>query len=495
MNFTHFINVDLARVYNSSKKKDAKLIATLAWGDAIEVVKQTAGYLEIRLRRDSKSVAGFLVGPSAILQRVVAPLDSNPVLKVDFVDVQQGDGAVIETPGGKLVLVDGGDNQMFARYLAGRFGGTTAKHPKEVSCIVVTHGDADHFSGLIEIHKTEKDRDLDEWKRIFLAPERIYHNGLVKRPSKKGKKDRKETEMFGGTKEINGSLYVTELVDDLTGVDSGAMNKFFVQWKKAISAYKKRNPNLVIQRLDRDSPGNPFGFLDNGIRVELLGPLVYSDNGKPALKFLRTPPKQEGTSQHGLGSSGSYSASHTVNGHSIVFKLVYGAVRFLFSGDLNEEAEDYLVKENSNNPGVLMSEVFKVPHHGSADFSNPFIAAVNPVVSVVSSGDESAAKEYIHPRATLMGALGRHSRIDRPLIFVTELVAFFKKEGEAIVETKEGPRKIFSFSRSAYGIVKMRTDGKRLLVYTNTGKDDRKEAYAYNFTDPTHPTRDEVVIV
>ncbi len=48
---------------------------------------------------------------------------------------------------------------------------------------------------------------------------------------------------------------------------------------------------------------------------------------------------------------------------------------------------------------------------------------------MVSSGDESARKEYIHPRATLIGALGKHSRVDEPLIFVTELVAFFETEG------------------------------------------------------------------
>ncbi len=51
------------------------------------------------------------------------------------------------------------------------------------------------------------------------------------------------------------------------------------------------------------------------------------------------------------------------------------------------------------------------------------------MVSVVSSGDENASKEYIHPSAALIGALGKHSRIAEPLIFVTELVAFFQTEG------------------------------------------------------------------
>ena len=52
---------------------------------------------------------------------IVIPKQDNQVLKVNFVDVQQGDGAVIESPDGKIILVDGGDNQLFARYLAARF--------------------------------------------------------------------------------------------------------------------------------------------------------------------------------------------------------------------------------------------------------------------------------------------------------------------------------------------------------------------------------------
>jgi hypothetical protein len=51
------------------------------------------------------------------------------------------------------------------------------------------------------------------------------------------------------------------------------------------------------------------------------------------------------------------------------------------------------------------------------------VQAVSPVVSVVSSGDENARKDYIHPRATLVGALGKWSRVPEPLVFVTELVA------------------------------------------------------------------------
>ena len=36
------------------------------------------------------------------------------------------------------------------------------------------------------------------------------------------------------------------------------------------------------------------------------------------------------------------------------------------------------------------------------------------------------------------------------------------------------------FSRAAFGLVKTRTNGKRLLVYTNSANLKMKEAYAYD---------------
>ena len=110
--------------------------------------------------------------------------------------------------------------------------------------------------------------------------------------------------------------------------------------------------------------------------------------------------------------------------------LKFGKWQMLFAGDLNTQAEQSLTADHAAGRINLRSEVFKVPHHGSAEFQGDFLGAVNPVVSVVSSGDESARKEYMHPRATLMSALGRFGRDGaEPVVFVTELVAFFEVVG------------------------------------------------------------------
>jgi hypothetical protein len=81
-------------------------------------------------------------------------------------------------------------------------------------------------------------------------------------------------------------------------------------------------------------------------------------------------------------------------------------------------------------------------------------------------------------------------------VLVTEMVAFLKTEGWAIRVGDKKLEQFFSFSRSAYGIVHVRTDGERVLVFTHTGKRDLKEAYAFTIADiDAEPVRDEVEIV
>lgn len=488
----YVVNVDLADVWANANRKD--LIRTLSWGDEVIVKDQTASAVEISLtvfrEQDDGSIlpettSGYIApkrNSGIRAEDTVLPRNRNRVLKIDFVDVQQGDGSVVESPSGKVMLIDGGDNQLFARYLAGRFRGTSAARPQPVECILVTHGDADHFVGLPEILESEVHGE--KRKRLFIAPKRVYHNGIVKRPESVPEKER-----LGPTKKVGKDVFLVGLEEDLLAVPDNEMNQPFRKWKTTLETYSARNA-IAFRRLQFGSE-EAFDFLaDDEIEVEVLGPLVQEIGGRPALKFLRKPPAGPRVGHEVFDTvdpaTGGLSASHTINGHSIVFRLTYGGFSYLFSGDLNDEAGRFLAREHNRGALNLKAEVFKVPHHGSADFSGAFIQAVAPIVSVVSSGDESARKEYIHPRATLMGALGRSSRVSEPLIFVTELVAFFAVEGWAKLSDEKKAKKrgeFFGFSRTAFGIVKTRTNGQRLLVYTDSGNVKLKEAYAYALDD------------
>ena len=502
------INVDLADVFAKPERKE--LLHTLAWGDQVEVVETTSKHVKIRTARFEEKPDGSIVAVPTdaficpTTSSGVAPADSviprknNRVLKVNMVDVQQGDGAVIESADGKVILVDGGDNQLFARYLAARFRGTSEAKPREIDCILVTHGDADHFAGLTKIHQSET--NADPRKRLFIAPRRVYHNGLVKRPSKDANQETiPEKESLGPTKVVDGKTILTGLVNNPLTVPDQEMNLPFREWKKALKDWDSR-AGIEFRRLAFGDDDAFDFFTGDDLEISVLGPFLTKKGGVTGLTFLGNPPKgpRVGHDSLQLGEEGftGLSASHTINGHSIVFRLRYGAFSYLFAGDLNDESSRILARSHQQGAINLRSEVFKVPHHGSADFSGAFFQMVSPIISIVSSGDESARKEYIHPRATLMGALGRHSRVDEPLVFVTELVAFFNLEGFARLSDKKKDAKrgeFFGFSRNAFGIVKTRTDGSRLLVYTDSGKANLKEAYAYSLDSNGQPIPSPVV--
>jgi beta-lactamase superfamily II metal-dependent hydrolase len=511
---THLVNVDLAKVFRTSDRKG--LLNVLTWGTSVEVVGITSTHVEVRATDFEKQedgsvkpvrVVGFIVPPKGTKPAsVVVERAKSTILKVDIVDVQQGDGAVIETPSGKVMLIDGGDNQMFARYLASRFRGTTAARPKEIDCILVSHGDADHFAGLTRIHDSETNKA--PFKRLFIHPRRVYHNGIVKRSKTSGSRTLKETELLGKTVAAGKERIITGLEDNLLEVPDTEMNQPFREWKQALRAFRKRGP-ITFRRLEKGDD-KAFDFLqEDGLKVEVLGPLTTTIGTKTGLKFLRSPKKGPRSAGEVLSleeiGAGSPSASHTINGHSVILRLVYKGFSFLFSGDLNDESARALTRAHNRGDLNLQAEVFKVPHHGSADFSGAFLQAVAPVVSIVSSGDDNARKEFIHPRATLVGALGKYSRLEEPLVFVTELVAFFQvenmvspeghkmKDGAAVVKNgvaelnKKARKPFFAFSRAAFGLVSVRTDGERLLVCTNSGRTDLKEAYAFVMDDNGKP--------
>lgn len=191
--------------------------------------------------------------------------------------------------------------------------------------------------------------------------------------------------------------------------------------------------------------------------------------------------------------------------------VTYGNVRLLLGGDLNRPgAARVLGFANTANPPIaLTSDILKVPHHGSHEYSDDFLAAVNPVVSVVSSGDENVAKEYVHPRANLMAALGRHSRGVQPLVFSTELAAFFAyrggiqpedhraADGGGLEDLPESQRRgfFFAFERLRFGAIRVRTDGERVFVAPESASDTVKEAYVFRVHPDGSTTTGEARIV
>jgi len=72
-----------------------------------------------------------------------------------------------------------------------------------------------------------------------------------------------------------------------------------------------------------------------------------------------------------------------MNNNSVVLKLIYKDVSFLFTGDIQEDAENGLIRSGND----LGATVIKVPHHGSkSSSSEDFVIAVHPGVAIISVG-------------------------------------------------------------------------------------------------------------
>lgn len=504
-----YVDADFVRVRN--QPGDRKTAFHLYYGDKISIDSVDGDWTKItaldRATTDRELITGFVNGE--------IPVRDTPIFKASMVDVQQGDGMVIETPSGKIILIDGGDNKLFARHLAARFRArvTTADNPLVVDAMIITHGDADHFSGLNEIVDSETLTGSREHKRIFIHPKLVIHNGLVKGPS-----SLKEREMLGATVEdAEGHLFITDLFEDIRDSAASARNRPFRDWIESLDHWTQHGP-IMMKRAGLDKNiEEVFDFLgEDDIEIELHSPNVETittadgDTVK-GIRFLPNPPKTALLHEIELEESKSASAGHTINGHSVAFRLTFGNVRFLFTGDLNKDSMAILEANFSQRD--LEAEILKTPHHGSADFDLAFLRKVRPIVSLISSGDESARKEYIHPRATLMNALGAASRYDTGVVFSTELTAFFNYKSASYTRTelkryfKDHPQQNFTreeveaiftgeaqgpsggepfffsgFDRTQFGLIEIRTDGERVLIFTHSGKDEVFEAYRFHVT-------------
>jgi beta-lactamase superfamily II metal-dependent hydrolase len=91
------------------------------------------------------------------------------------------------------------------------------------------------------------------------------------------------------------------------------------------------------------------------------------------------------------------------NSASIVIKMSYGTVDFLFEGDAPSSVESAMIANPSLNLDV---EILKVGHHGSSySTSDAFLAATTPNVGVICVG---AGNPYGHPTQQTLSRLAAH---------------------------------------------------------------------------------------
>ena len=91
-----------------------------------------------------------------------------------------------------------------------------------------------------------------------------------------------------------------------------------------------------------------------------------------------------------------------LNNNSIVCKLVYKSFSMLFTGDIEQIAEDKILR-NKSISSKLESTILKVAHHGSKTSSTEqFIDAVNPKIALIGVGSNN---NFGHPNTAVIERL------------------------------------------------------------------------------------------
>lgn len=406
----------------------------LIYGDEVENLPGNAltqGYTPIRYRGRD----GEMKSPSLVNKRS---------LEMYFLDVGQGDAAFVVTPNNTKILVDGGLRDRALGFIIWKYRLDQPQNTVTIDHMFLSHADADHVEGLIP---------LIEHPQITVK--NIYHNGI-------GLFESGFNTELGD--EVNDELMTKhDSLNDLNGLH---LKGTFKDWIDAVKA-----ENINYHRLDRTS-----GILDVGdpdICVEILGPIL----------------KPNGSFEWFGGKS------HTINGHSLVFRMSYNHVRTFFSGDLNIEGSELLLSQPDGALNVN-AHVFKAPHHGSHEFDPGLFQAVNPMVTVVSSGE---VPDHGHPRAKFLGAIGRAVRGKEPLLFSTALSALFVDAGDQVhmaAANIDEPTTLgdLDFSVSASntvarrrfkkllpGIINVRTDGEYIYSYRRVQMGYQWESYKMKY--------------
>lgn len=481
------VSVDTAPLYGGVA--DSKPFMHLLWGDRVEVVEKSGGRVKVRAR--GRKNYGWVEK---------AALGGQALLELYFIDVGQGDGILIKTPGGRHLMIDGGyrrksqdTGKSAADFVDWKFFHDYGEDRIVLDAMIASHCDADHYGGLLDLLAVDESDELDcEGVRV----KALYHAGVGwwRRPKGGGR-------WLGTYETVKGEKFFTQLIENRDAIAAalspGATPALQGEWAQFMQAaldtrWTNNRPTSIqrLSNLDSYVPGCEPGTAGEPT-IKVLAPVQFQVDGKPAVRRF-----DGGDAQN-------------TNGNSLLLSLKFGSCRILLTGDLNRRSQAALLEDYTGRRDEFLCDVGKACHHGSGDVSLAFLKAMNPAVTIISSGDNEG---HDHPRASVVAAsaIGGYLQMDgdeliSPLIYSTELARSVRighptkldydgaggkaatLEGETFeqgrlhfTETKpggfpgKGDRSMGNTSIVAgliYGLVNVRTDGQRILCATLDERD------------------------
>lgn len=273
-------------------------------------------------------------------------------LEIHFIDVGQGDSALIILPDGKVMLIDGGKEEYgkeVVEYL-------TSLNINTIDYMVATHSDSDHVGGLIDVLKN---KDVKNIYRPFDLCRTITNSGFV-------------DELYA---RFSSRFPVNIIVD----------NPVYAEFLECVYNEKVEEQNATIN------------VCSSAIQ------LASSDRSPYIIKFFN-PVAQEEFSTSRIQKGYTTKLTEDQNDTSAVIGLFTENHKYLFMADLGAEEEaNFIARLTPFEREQLSSvSVLKVAHHGSkSSTSKEFLSLVKPSRSVISVGEN----DYGHPTEAVLTRL------------------------------------------------------------------------------------------
>ncbi len=475
--FDDFVSKKSTPLYKIEGATGKYIIFTnLLWGDGVKILdpnEDDKGRIKVKARNKTGWVSKSALGGKSLLEFY-------------FIDVGQGDGILIKTPSFKHIMIDGGNPRKYqdtkknaADFVDWKFKKDYGLDHIDLDVMIASHCDIDHYGGLNDLLDVAQTEELDTKS---ISVESFYHAGLS-HWLKNGKPG------LGTYKEQNSQTFWTQLLEDrahaLKVTKVGSDNVLKEPWKgfiKAVTNTKKSDGTETdIQRLSHLSghlPAFENKTKDNP-SIKVLGPVEFDLNGTPSLRRFDKGDKSKNT-----------------NGVSLLLRIDYGKVRVLLTGDLNRASQHALLEDYKGKESEFACDVCKACHHGSDDISYKFLQTINAGATVISSGDN---ENYDHPRPSIIGASATTGYLEldakkdtliTPLVYSTELARSIAlgsltkidlsadhsnqtipnnalEQATFFIDSKQEVHyKPKVVKNLIYGLVNVRTDGKRILCAT-----------------------------
>jgi beta-lactamase superfamily II metal-dependent hydrolase len=311
---------------------------------------------EKRLRRfKHQPVPGFSAAPTAPATTALSAAE----LKVHFVNVGQGAGAILEFPCHTAVIDTGGEyakgvnsvngGKLFADYLD-RFFKERPLRKRVIDLVITSHPHEDHLAGLAHISSATGANAY--------TVKNVVDNGQT---HPKGSLADQKAFRVWATMQTPKALYS------------------FVNFKSAITATGVTNSVI-----------DPIGPCPGESLDPIITILWGAHNEKVA-----------------TGGEDWINP----NNHSLVVRVDYGDASFLFVGDLEDVGAKEMLREYEDNLDVFDVHVYHVSHHGAGnDTFDDFLEKISPAYAILSMGKPDArgsgsAWAHGHPRLKAIDAM------------------------------------------------------------------------------------------